>query len=96
MSDIYKSTFKRGDYKVRCDRTGGIFNASDMAKEWDGTFVYNKTFRPRQPQELPCVFTDSAIPSIPRPVTGGQFTLPYNIDFNLDYNNDYNGLEYRG
>lgn len=95
MTDIYKPIFKRGDYKVRCDRTGATFNASDMAQEWDGTFVYKKTFRPRQPQELPVVFTDYMKPPIPRPDTGGNFVLPNNVDFGYDFNTDFNGLEYR-
>lgn len=94
MARTYRPRFKLGDYKVRCDQTGAVFNASDCALQWDGLFVYNKVYRPRQPQDLPTVYSDIQRPPNPRPVPGG-FALTEYVDFDSAFSTDFNGVIFR-
>lgn len=56
------------DYKVVCDRTGGIFPASECKMEWSGLFVHKSVWDPRQPQDTLRASKDSSAPPIARPV----------------------------
>jgi len=43
---------KLGDYKMRCDRSGHVFPASEMRKEWTGMWVHQDYWEPRHPQDF--------------------------------------------
>ena len=59
--------YKKGDWKVKCDLSGAIVNASDCKMMWNGLFVLKKFWRPRHPQETPSHIKDTARPPIARP-----------------------------
>lgn len=56
------------DYKAVCERSGGIYNASDMRQEWNGRWVYKKFWEPRHPGDTQVVPGDNLRPSWTRPV----------------------------
>lgn len=61
------ATYKKGDYKVRCDRTGMVVNASDCRMEWNGLFVLESVWEARHPQDTVAASHDrQAVPN-PRP-----------------------------
>lgn len=65
--------FKRGDYKVVCDQSGMIVNASECKMQWNGLFVHRDFWEPRQPQDnLPSSHDRQAVPN-PRPEGALQF-----------------------
>lgn len=41
-----------GDWNVICDKTGFKKKASECSMEWNGLFVRNESWTPRQPQDL--------------------------------------------
>lgn len=61
------ATFKRGDYKVVCDQSGAIVNASRCRKTWDNLFVLKHLWSPRQPQDILNATEDTKTPAHPRP-----------------------------
>lgn len=42
--------YRRGDYKVICDRCGFMLYRSQAKKTWDGLIVCSKCWEPRHPQ----------------------------------------------
>ena len=56
-----------GDYNVICDRTGFKLKASECKLEWNGFFVRNESWEPRQPMDLIRAFPDPQTVPIPRP-----------------------------
>jgi len=50
---VYKRQTPRvGEPKVRCDRSGLVFNARDMRREWNNLIVHKDFYEPRHPQEF--------------------------------------------
>lgn len=65
--------FRRGDYKVRCDITGFLLNASDCRMRWDGMFVRKDLWEPRHPLDRPPPVKESSTPNHPRPEGTDKF-----------------------
>ncbi len=65
--------FKRGDYKVSCDLSGAIVNASDCKLMWNGLFVLKSLWTPRHPLDTPAISSDTRRPTNPRPEGEMQF-----------------------
>ena len=59
--------FKKGDYKVSCDLSGGIVNAYDCKMMWNGLFVLKNLWSKRQPQDILVSTETTRIPQNPRP-----------------------------
>lgn len=59
--------FKKGDYKVRCDISGFIVNASECRLRWDGLFVRKDLWSPRHPQDYTPPIKPEKVPPIVRP-----------------------------
>lgn len=59
--------YKKGDWKVKCDMTGAIVNASDCKMQWNGLFVHKDVWRPRHPQEFPVTPSDRLALPVARP-----------------------------
>ena len=43
--------YKRGDFKVTCPISGGVYLRSEMRMRWDGLLVHKSEWNPRQPQD---------------------------------------------
>jgi hypothetical protein len=65
--------FKKGDYKVRCDISGFLVNASDCRMRWDGLFVRKDQWEPRHPLDRSPPIFPSRSPSNPRPEGTDEF-----------------------
>lgn len=65
--------FKKGDYKVVCDLTGAVVNASDCRLMWNGLFVLKSLWMPRHPQDHIAPPSKEIVPLHPRPEGTAQF-----------------------
>jgi hypothetical protein len=65
--------YKKGDYKVFCDRTGFRVYASECRMQWDGLFVRKESWESRQPQDFVKAKQDKQSVPIARPGTEKQF-----------------------
>lgn len=65
--------FRSGDYNAVCDLCGGKFKASKMRKTWDGYYVCQKDWYPRNPLDFQPKVKDGSTPS---------WTRPYGTDLN--------------
>lgn len=70
---MIKRGFRSGDYKVQCDVSGFLVNASDCRKQWDGLFVYKDFWSTRQPQDLLTTYPERLAPPNPRPPGTDEF-----------------------
>ena len=71
--------FKKGSYKVRCDITGAIVNATRCRKTWDGLFVIKEAWSPRQPQDILAITEETRTPANPRPGGADTFILATDV-----------------
>jgi len=65
--------YKKGDYKVYCDRTGFRVYASECKMQWDGLFVRKESWEPRQPQDFVKAKQDKQSVPIARPGSDPEF-----------------------
>jgi len=57
------TTYRHGDFKRRCDRSGFRVHASDTRKEWNGLIVDKRFWEPRHPQDyVKGVKDDQSVP----------------------------------
>ena len=62
--------YVRGEYNMACDQCGRGFKSSDLSKRWDGAWVDEACWEPRQPQDfVRGVKDDSSVP-VGRPRVG--------------------------
>ena len=83
--------FKLGDYNAVCDLCGGTFKASKMRKTWDGYYVCQTDWYPRNPLDFQPRVSEESVPPWTRPrgidknLSGGELTASGIIQF-------YNGV----
>jgi hypothetical protein len=65
--------FKKGDYKVVCDRSGAVVNASDCRMQWNGLYVLKELWEQRHPLDTPPNARPERPPPISRPEGEIQF-----------------------
>lgn len=74
-----RNVFIKGDYNVICDECGFKKKASECKLRWDGCFVCQADWEPRQPQDFLRAFPDNQRVPLPRPEAPDQFiTTPVN------------------
>lgn len=59
--------YKKGDWKVVCDLSGAVVNASDCKMQWNGLFVHKRFWRPKPPGETPIIHPVPKVPKVLRP-----------------------------
>lgn len=59
--------YKKGDYKVKCDLSGVISNASECRRMWNGLFVRKELWSRRHPQQRLPMIKEDRVPHTPRP-----------------------------
>lgn len=69
----YRYRHRKGDYKVQCDVSGFLVNASECRMQWDGKFVHKDFWSPRHPQDKLGATKESQSPPIPRPEGTDEF-----------------------
>jgi len=65
--------YKKNDYKVKCDLSGVISNASECKEMWNGLFVRKELWSRRHPQQRLPTIKEDAVPHTPRPEGAEQF-----------------------
>ena len=59
--------FIPGDYKMVCDRCGGVYRRSEMREEWTGAWVCLDDWNPRHPLDLIESIPDDPSVEVARP-----------------------------
>lgn len=65
--------FRKGDYKVVCDLSGAVVNASECRMTWDGLLVKKSLWSPRHPQDILPSTEETRTPAHPRPEGAAVF-----------------------
>lgn len=60
--------FAEGDWNGQCDQCGFAFKFSELRKRWDGAWVDDRCFEPRQPQDFVRAVRDNMAPPVARPL----------------------------
>lgn len=68
-----------GTWNSICDRCGFKFKASELKLEWDGLYVCEKCFEPRQPQDFVRGVADVQTPPWTRPDGAEIFIYPTDV-----------------
>jgi hypothetical protein len=68
-----------GDNNVICDRTGFKIKASEGRYEWNGLFVRNESWEPRQPLDFIKGIKDDQRPAVARPGAEDVFIGPGDV-----------------
>lgn len=69
-ADYYKS----GDHNGICDRCGFKYKFSELKRTWDGLWVCDKDWEPRQPQDFVRGVKDDQSVQNSRPESPDEFT----------------------
>jgi len=76
-----RKSYKSGDYKAVCDRTGFRVYASECRMQWNGLFVRKESWEIRQPQDFIKSKKDNQTVPIPRPGSEEKvFLSPGDVD----------------
>lgn len=82
----YTPRYRKGDWKVICDRCGLQFHASELRRTWDGLYVCRADYEPRHPQDFVKGIPDKQ--SVPWTRTEGTFVLAGDVSVGTEYGND--------
>jgi len=78
--------YDAGTHNAQCDQCGFAFKFSEMRKRWDGAWVDDKCWEPRQPQDFVRAVRDNPAVPVARPlniiylVNADNIVTPYALD----------------
>lgn len=65
--------FAPGDWGAICQACGRKVKASELRKRWDGFYVCEREYEPRQPQDFVRAVPDNQAPPFTSPMPDDQF-----------------------